>query len=142
MAKAAKNSNGSGNGYSEKKPLALRIKEGEAKRLKSIEYTLVETPYGAIEIRPPTVLAYRQLRKFEAEGGSEVDPTRAAMGIALFMCFDPDTNKLVWKDTPGNRAWIEGQPLSWLNNLAAQGAVAMESGLDIETAGKNLEPTS
>lgn len=139
-----------GDGYAQKIPLRMRIKEAVARARKTVEYVLVDVPGGKVELRPPTIATYRKLVEFQNGKDGKVDPLRTAMGIALFLCFDPDTGESVWEikfDEEGNPAtpadvellnWFEGQDLTgWLNDLAAKGADALKAGTDSEEAKKN-----
>ncbi len=124
--------------YEKRVPLRLRIKEAVEAQRRTVEYTIVDVPGGKVEIRPPTIAAFRKLTEFQTNDDGEIDPMFVAMGVALFMCFDPDTGDPVWQNTPETIAWFEDQDLTgWLNDLAAKGADVLKSAHGVKDAKKN-----
>lgn len=124
--------------YEKRAPLRLRIKEAVEAQRRTVEYVLVDVPGGKVELRPPTIGAFRKLTEFQTKDDGEIDPMLVARGVAMFMCFDPDTGDPVWENTPETVAWFEDQDLTgWLNDLAAKGADVLKAAHGVEEAKKN-----
>ncbi len=124
--------------YEKRTPLRLRIKEAVEAQRKTVQYTIVDVPGGRVELRPPTIAAFRNLTDFQTKDDGEIDPMLVAMGVAMFMCFDPDTGDPVWQNTPETIAWFEDQDLTgWLNDLASKGADVLKAAHGVKDAKKN-----
>ena len=129
--------------YEEKKPLDLRVEEAQLANECEAEHPLVDIPGGQVEIRELSIENLGKLQKFQKGDDGEVDGLRAAIAIAMFMCYNPDTGKPAWKNTPKRIAWFLGLPMSvmrpggWLHAIDSEAGKVMVKAIDPETAKKN-----
>ncbi len=141
MAKAAEKK------YEEKKSFELCVEEAQAKQESKTKHPLVDVPGGQVEIRELTIEGLGDLQKFQKGPDGETDGLRAAIAIALFMCYNPDTGKPSWRNTPKRVAWFRKLPLSvmrpggWLHAIDSEAGKIMVEAVDPETAKKNSGST-
>ncbi len=141
----AKSSEGNGE-YKKKKPLYLRAEKAQAAQERTIQYVTADIPGGQVQIRELTINGMRMLESFQKKDDGTVDKFRTAIAIAMFMCYDPDTGKPAWENTPKRIAWFEGLPISvmrvggWLYDIDQKAAEVMTFADNIEDVVKNSEP--